>query len=152
MRNFILGAMLLAVCALSPQARADDAGDIRASADFLEAARRKRGFSTRQFDNAAHRPLVFAPRDAPVADVLFCMHFDGQPVLPERWSQAGPFVPVVKQRAAGGAWVEVLRERPHAAPFDPELRVVARSASDDKAPIMMLLTAIDPLREEGAAP
>lgn len=181
MRNFIHGTMLLAVCALSSQARADDAaliriaqanvpeflqllsipnvaddpGDIRANADFLEAALRKRGFSTRQLDNPAHRPLVFARLDAPVAGrrtVLFYMHFDGQPVLPERWSQAGPFVPVVKQRDAGGGWVEVPRERLQAKPFDPELRVFARSASDDKAPIMMLLSAIDLLKEEGVAP
>jgi acetylornithine deacetylase/succinyl-diaminopimelate desuccinylase-like protein len=39
-----------------------------------------------------------------------------------------------------------------ATPFDPELRVFARSASDDKAPIMMLLTAIDMLTAQRKLP
>jgi acetylornithine deacetylase/succinyl-diaminopimelate desuccinylase-like protein len=39
-----------------------------------------------------------------------------------------------------------------AAPFDPELRVFARSASDDKGPILMFLTAMDVLAAEGRKP
>jgi acetylornithine deacetylase/succinyl-diaminopimelate desuccinylase-like protein len=39
-----------------------------------------------------------------------------------------------------------------ASPLDPELRVFARSASDDKAPIMMLLTAVDLLRAQKKSP
>jgi hypothetical protein len=39
-----------------------------------------------------------------------------------------------------------------ARPLDPELRIFARSASDDKAPIMMFLTAIDLLRSRSQAP
>ena len=36
-----------------------------------------------------------------------------------------------------------------AKPLDPELRVFARAASDDKAPIMMMLTAVDLLKASG---
>jgi acetylornithine deacetylase/succinyl-diaminopimelate desuccinylase-like protein len=36
--------------------------------------------------------------------------------------------------------------------LDPELRIFGRSASDDKAPVMMLLTAIDLLKEKGIEP
>ena len=39
-----------------------------------------------------------------------------------------------------------------ARPLDPELRVFARSASDDKAPILMLLTALDVLAAQAEAP
>jgi acetylornithine deacetylase/succinyl-diaminopimelate desuccinylase-like protein len=181
MRNVMYRLTLLATCAMSLQARADDtalikvaqdnvpeflqllsipnvadnAGDIRNNAAFIEAALKKRGFRTQLLQNPANRPLVFAQLDAPDAGrrtVLFYIHFDGQPVIPERWSQASPFSPVVKQRDANGAWVEVPRARLQATPFGPELRVFARSASDDKAPIMMLLTAIDLLKAEGAAP
>lgn len=181
MRCFIHRWMLLATCALSLQVRADDtalvkaaqanvpeflqllsipnvadnAGDIQKNAAFLETALRKRGFSTQLLANPANRPLVFARLDAPVAGrrtVLFYIHFDGQPVSPERWSQPSPFSPVVKQHDADGKWAQVPSERLQASPFDPELRIFARSASDDKAPIMMLLTAIDLLNAEGAAP
>jgi acetylornithine deacetylase/succinyl-diaminopimelate desuccinylase-like protein len=173
--------MLLAGCALCLQARADDdaliraaqanvpeflqllsipnvadnPGHIRDNAAFIETALRKRGFRTQLLANPANRPMVFAQLGAPVAGrgtVLFYIHFDGQPVIPERWSQPSPFVPVVKQRDANGVWTQVPNERLQATPFDPELRIFARSTSDDKAPIMMLLTAIDLLNAQGMTP
>lgn len=128
--------------------------DIQRNAAFLEQSFRKRGFEIQLLNNAARRPLVFAElagADKQVATILFYMHFDGQPVTPERWSQKNPFEPVVKKRSADG-WQEVGREQLLAQPFDPELRVFARSASDDKAPIMMLLTAIDVLKGQSRAP
>lgn len=181
MRHFMCGLVLLSACALSPQAHADDEaliaaaqanvpeflqllsipnvadnpGHIRDNAAFIETALNRRGFRTRLLQNPANRPMVFAQLDAPAAGrrtVLFYIHFDGQPVTPERWSQPSPFSPVVKQRDASGVWTQVPSERLQATPFDPELRIFARSASDDKAPIMMLLTAIDLLKAEGAAP
>ena len=84
--------------------------------------------------------------------VLLYAHFDGQPVIPENWSQQDPFRPVVKRRDAQGKWQEVGRQQLQASPLDPELRVFARSASDDKAPIMMLLTAVDLLRAQQKSP
>src|SRR4030095_17245877 len=71
---------------------------------------------------------------------------------PENWSQPDPFRPVVKRRDVQGKWQEVGRQQLQASPLDPELRVFARSASDDKAPIMMLLTAVDLLRAQKKAP
>lgn len=133
---------------------ADQPADIRRNAVFLEAAFKRRGFEVRQLDNPAGRPLVFAElRSArPGAKtVLLYLHFDGQPVVPAEWAQADPFRPVVKHRV-GDAWVEVPRERLQDSPLDPELRVFARAASDDKAPIIMLLSAIDLLREQGVSP
>ena len=63
--------------------------DIQKNADWLEAAFRKRGFTTRQLPNNG-KPLLFAeyPRKVGGAKtVLFYMHFDGQPVIPEQWAQ-----------------------------------------------------------------
>ena len=42
--------------------------------------------------------------------VLLYAHFDGQPVIPENWSQQDPFRPVVKRRDAQGKWQEVGRQ------------------------------------------
>ncbi len=94
----------------------------------------------------------FAARPAGASTVLFYIHYDGQPVIPEQWAQKSPFEPVVKKRNASGEWQPVTREELFARPLDPELRIFARSASDDKAPIMMFLTAIDLLRSRGQAP
>lgn len=40
----------------------------------------------------------------------------------------------------------------HGKPFNPEWRIYARSASDDKAPVIALLTALDALRSAGQTP
>jgi acetylornithine deacetylase/succinyl-diaminopimelate desuccinylase-like protein len=138
---------------LSIENVADQPANMQRNARFLEQIFRKRGFETHLLNNAAQRPFVLAelPRAKKnAATILFYMHFDGQPVTPEQWSQHSPFEPVVKKLSADGRWQEVGRQQLSAQPFDPELRVFARSASDDKAPIMMLLTAIDVLK--GRAP
>jgi acetylornithine deacetylase/succinyl-diaminopimelate desuccinylase-like protein len=148
-----------------------NAEDIRKNADWLEAALRKRGFATQQLANDG-KPLVFAefPGKIPGArTVLFYMHFDGMPVIPNQWAQASPWTAVVKQRSnnagpaplatftpsrtgAAQGWQEIdpaalVQER-----LDPELRVFARSSSDDKGPIMMFLTAFDVLAAAGLTP
>ena len=104
--------------------------------------------------NPAGRPVVLAelaPRPG-LPTLLFYIHYDGQPVVPAEWSQADPFVPVVRRRNAAGEWQDVSADALQARPLDPELRVFARSASDDKAPILMLLTAFDVLATQAEAP
>ena len=133
---------------------ADNPADIQRNAAFLQHAFDQRGFATQRLSNAANRPLVFAKlgNAAGARTILFYIHFDGQPVVPEEWSQPSPFDPVVKRRDASGGWQVVGRDALQARPFDPELRVFARAAADDKAPIMMLLTAVDLLKASGKAP
>jgi acetylornithine deacetylase/succinyl-diaminopimelate desuccinylase-like protein len=130
------------------------AADIQANAAWLEQAFAKRGFAARQFDNKG-RPLVFAELSAPdpkLKTVLFYIHFDGQPVIQSQWSQADAWNPVVKRRGADGKWGEVAASELMRADFDPELRVFARSSSDDKGPIMMFLASIDVLQSRNLAP
>jgi acetylornithine deacetylase/succinyl-diaminopimelate desuccinylase-like protein len=129
--------------------------DIARNAEFLQRALQKRGFVTRRIDNDVGRPIVLAELDAGPAGlptVLFYLHYDGQPVAAEQWSQPDPFVPVVKRRADNGDWATVDADALQTLPLDPELRVFARSAADAKAPIMMFLTAIDLLVEQGTQP
>lgn len=129
--------------------------DIQRNAAFLEQSFRKRGFDVRLLANAAQRPLVFAQFGEArpgLRTILFYAHFDGQPVNAKEWAQNSPFDPVVKARDSAGKWNEVGLERLTQQPFDPELRVFARSSSDDKAPIMMLLTAFDMLKAQRLKP
>ena len=128
--------------------------DIQKNVEFLERAFGKRGFTTRRLDNNG-KPLLYAewPKKAPGAKtILYYMHLDGQPVVDREWSQPSPWKPVVKKRSGAGAWEVVASDALFAAPLDPELRVFARSASDDKAPIMMFLAAFDGLKAAGASP
>jgi acetylornithine deacetylase/succinyl-diaminopimelate desuccinylase-like protein len=133
---------------------ASEPADIRRNAAFLQAALERRGFVVQALDNPAQRPLVFAELRSARPDaktLLLYIHFDGQPVVPEEWAQPDPFVPVVKRRV-GDTWEIVPTERLLQSPLDPELRVFARAASDDKGPIAMLFNAIDLLRERGETP
>jgi acetylornithine deacetylase/succinyl-diaminopimelate desuccinylase-like protein len=138
---------------LSHRNVASEPADIVRNAEVLRAAFAKRGFDVRLVDNPAGRPVVLAQRriGASLPTVLFYAHYDGQPVVDAEWSQADPFVPVVRRHEAGD-WRDVGAAAVAAEPFDPELRVFARSASDDKAPIAMLLWAIDLLARQGKTP
>ncbi len=77
-------------------------------------------------------------------------HYDGQPVVPSSWTSP-PWSPTLRSGAleAGG---EPLPLPGEGEPIDPEWRIYARSAGDDKAPIAALLAALDALREAGASP
>lgn len=63
---------------------------------------------------------------------------------PENWS-AAPWEPVLRDGPleSGG------KQRPLEPPFDPEWRLYARSASDDKAPVVGWLAALDALKAVG---
>jgi acetylornithine deacetylase/succinyl-diaminopimelate desuccinylase-like protein len=80
------------------------------------------------------------------------MHFDGQPVIPAQWTQKSPWIAAVKRLNATGQWEDIAPERLLGEEIDPDWRIFARSASDDKGPIMMFLTAFDALKAAGVAP
>ena len=78
------------------------------------------------------------------------VHYDGQPVNEGRWTY-GPWQPTLCDGSPeeGGK----PRDLPvDGEPIDPEWRLLARSAADDKAPFAALLGALDALREAGRAP
>jgi acetylornithine deacetylase/succinyl-diaminopimelate desuccinylase-like protein len=125
--------------------------DIRKNVDWLEQAFRKRGLTTRQLANNG-KPMLYAafPKtDAARKTVLFYMHLDGQPVVPEQWAQKSPWKPVLKHKTAQGSWEEIDSAQLFNNPLDPEWRVFGRSSADDKAPIMMMLAALDALNSKG---
>src|SRR5512133_1831043 len=128
--------------------------DIQKNVDWLESAFKKRGFVTRQMPNAG-KPMLFAeyPHKNPASrTILFYMHLDGQPVIPEQWAQKNPYGAVLKQRNSKGGWEALPMERLLAGDVDRDWRVFARSASDDKGPIMMFLAAMDALKAAGLQP
>jgi len=131
---------------------ASDAPNIERNAEAIRSAFEARGAKTELLRVEGAPPAVFADLPAPGATrtIAFYAHYDGQPVHPEEWT-GDPWKPVLRDRALreGG------RELPRAswnAPLPPEGRLYARSASDDKAPIVGLLAALDALAAAGKRP
>lgn len=95
--------------------------------------------------NAGHIARLFAAAGAQLT-LLFYAHYDGQPVIPERWADSGPYSPVLRTAPveAGGKLLGLDQPR-----YEREWRLFARSASDDKASIFALWAALSALREAG---
>jgi acetylornithine deacetylase/succinyl-diaminopimelate desuccinylase-like protein len=96
-------------------------------------------------------PLFFAEKkvDDDLPTVLFYMHFDGQPVDSNEWDQESPYKPVIKMMKGEG-WEKA--ENFNSENLEEDWRVFARSASDDKGPIAMFLSALQLLRSQGKSP
>ena len=112
-----------------PNVAADRPNIIRNIA-FLEQAFAKRAFTTRRLETTGN-PLFFAERKTSGATktTLIYAHVDGQPVDAKAWNQPDPFTPVIRGD-----------------------RIYARSASDDKAPIIATLAALDALAASNMHP
>jgi acetylornithine deacetylase/succinyl-diaminopimelate desuccinylase-like protein len=106
---------------------ASDQPNIRRNAAAVSTILEKRGVKTQLLEVPGAPPVVFGAIESPEAarTVIFYAHYDGQPLDPKEW--------------ATPPWHPVLRDG----------RIYARSASDDKAPIVALATALDALRAAG---
>lgn len=121
---------------------------IRRNMKWVESAFARRGFSTKRLSSEGP-PLVLAERAADGAPrtVMIYVHIDGQPVQPQEWDQHHPFQPVLKAPAADG-WREIPWKSLE-GDIDPDWRIFARSASDPKGPVGMLLAALDAADDGG---
>jgi acetylornithine deacetylase/succinyl-diaminopimelate desuccinylase-like protein len=125
---------------------ASDSVNIRANARHLVAMLERRGIHARLLQSPGSPPAVYGELSTPGATrtAVFYAHYDGQPVTPEEWTTP-PWRPVLRDRALADGGREI--------PFPTmpgsvrgEWRIYARSASDDKSPIIAMLRAIDALR------
>ena len=121
-----------------------DRVNIRRTAEFVKGMFERHGMKAELLETAGN-PLVYAERNVPGAarTILFYIHYDGQPVDVAKWKQdGGPFRPVMRdgvfERGAKTVPDFLTRER-----FPDEWRIYARSASDDKAPIVAICAAMD---------
>jgi acetylornithine deacetylase/succinyl-diaminopimelate desuccinylase-like protein len=148
-RQAILGEL---VELLSIPNIAADRVNIRRNADHLRALFLKRGFAAEILETSGN-PLVFAELRTPGAQrtILFYAHYDGQPVEAKRWNQSSPFTPVLRNRRMEDGGEEIASFLTLGS-FPAEARLYARSASDDKAPIVALLSAVDALKAANQAP
>lgn len=130
---------------------ASDSAHIRRNADALVRMLERRGIRTRLLETDGP-PMVYGelPAKGARTTLLLYAHYDGQPVDPAKWVGHGPWEPVLRDAPLerGGKVIPF----PERGPYDPEWRIYARSASDDKSPIVGMLAALDALRASGRAP
>lgn len=125
---------------------ASDAINIRRNASLITKLLERRGVKTQLLEVKDAPPVVYGELLTPGATktMVFYAHYDGQPVEPAKWVGQQPFKPVLRTFSNGvGRDIEFPAT---GGSFDPEWRVFSRSASDDKAPIIALLSALDALR------
>jgi acetylornithine deacetylase/succinyl-diaminopimelate desuccinylase-like protein len=128
---------------------ASDKPNIRKNAELLREMLSRRGFAVEILETEVN-PLVYGELRVAGASrtILWYAHYDGQPFDAKLWKQESAFKPILRDgRMEAGA-----KEIPNfgsSKTYPSGARVYARSASDDKAPIVALLTAIDALRASG---
>ena len=137
---------------LSYPNRARDTEDITRAALYIRDRLREAGAESELLTIGGVAPLVYGELKSPGATRTLGIyaHYDGQAVDPRNWTHP-PFEPTLYSASmeAGGEPI------PFPAPgeaVDPDWRLYARSAGDDKAPIAAVLAVMQAFREGGVAP
>ena len=134
---------------------AADRENIRLNAAHIVELMRARGLEPRLLEASAPEapPAVYGEWRVPGAarTLVFYAHYDGQPTDPQKWTGSHPWRPVLRSAPleAGGKLIP----SPNAGdPINSEWRLYARSASDDKAGVTAILTAVDALKAREISP
>lgn len=134
---------------------ASDTENIRRNAAYLVAEMNKRGLKPRLLEAADKKvpPVVYGEWITPGASktVIFYAHYDGQPTDPAAWTGSKPWEPVLRSAALEKGGEDIPLPKPNEK-IDPEWRLYARSASDDKAGVFAILTAFDALVAKNIKP
>jgi len=130
---------------------ASDTPNIQKNAARLTEMLEARGIETHLLPITGRGPVVFGKLISAEAKrtVIFYAHYDGQPVDPAAWTDGAPFEPVLRSSAieAGGKRIPFPANGAGShGVYNDDWRIYARSASDDKSPIVALLAALDALR------
>jgi acetylornithine deacetylase/succinyl-diaminopimelate desuccinylase-like protein len=134
---------------------ASDTENINRNANYLVSELKKRGLNPKLLSAANKNvpPAVYGEWIVQGAKrtIVFYAHYDGQPTDPADWTGSAPWNPVLRSGplSAGGKNVAFPKT---GETIDPNWRVYARSASDDKGGVFTILKAIDALRAKNIAP
>lgn len=134
---------------------ASDHVNIRRNAALIIEMMKRRGLEPRLLEaaNSTVPPAIYGEWKVPGASrtIILYAHYDGQPTDPKQWTGTLPWQPTLRSAPleAGGI---ILSMPISGEKIDPEWRLYARSASDDKAGVMAILTAVDALKAQGIAP
>ena len=129
-----------------------DLPNINKNAQYIMGKLTDRGVSTQLLEHPGTPPIVYGYLASKKATrtLAFYVHYDGQPVDKTRWKH-DPWTPKMYDQSITNGGVEIpypkVGEKIH-----PESRIYARSAGDDKGPIISILAAIDAIQSEGIEP
>lgn len=128
---------------------ATDKTNILRNASHISSLLKNAGMHVKLLELEGSNPVVFAERSAPGATqtVMIYIHYDGQPVNPDNWA-SDPWKPVMRTDMVENGGEQV----PMKTPFDPSWRIFGRSAGDDKAPVIALVSALQALAASGIEP
>ena len=132
--------------------RASDSVNIRRNARHIAQMLERRGATARLLETPGAPPAVYGELRAPGATktIVFYAHYDGQPVDTSQWASP-PWTPTLRDKSlADGGRVIPMPTQP--GTVQGEWRIYARSASDDKSPIVAFLAALDALRAANIRP
>lgn len=134
---------------------ASNRADIRRNADHIVVMMQRRDLSPRllESEDGQAPPLIYGEWRVPGAQrtLVLYAHYDGQPVTPSDWTVTPPFEPRLFEGPVTGGLQPIATPADNAAIRD-DMRIYARSASDDKAGVMAILAAVDALRAENRRP
>ena len=124
---------------------AADSENINKNAAAIAAQFADRGFRMELLRHGDAPPLIYGRRNVRGAKrtIAIYVHYDGQPTEDANWTHP-PFEPALYTQAItnGGSRIAFPED---GGAIDPDWRIYARSASDDKAPIAALLAALNTL-------
>ena len=124
-----------------------DLPNIKTNAEHIRAELEKRGVETKLLRMVGTPPIVYGyyPVENATQTLAFYVHYDGQPVDKTKWIN-DPWKPTYydKSMLEGGKAMDFPTKSEE---IDEEHRIYARSAGDDKAPIITILTALDLIQE-----
>lgn len=124
---------------------ASDLTNIKKNVAAISEILKRRGIEARTLAIPGAPPVVYGEILTPGAarTIVFYAHYDGQPLDPKEWATP-PFQPVLRDKSLeqDGRVIAL----PQSGPMNPESRIYARSASDDKAPVIAITSALDALR------
>ena len=123
--------------------------DLRVNARELVARFEKRGAAMEMIELGDASPVVIGElrTSSPTATLGVYVHYDGQPVDPANWT-----VPPFSATLTSGALHQGGKPIAYPGPgseIDPEWRIYARGASDDKTPLAAIAAALDALERSG---
>jgi acetylornithine deacetylase/succinyl-diaminopimelate desuccinylase-like protein len=126
-----------------------DRANIQRNAEAIRAMLEKRGVAAKLVSVPDANPVVFGEIKTPGATrtIVLYAHYDGQPLDPKEWATP-PFTPTLRDKRFEQDGQVISLPAPGVR-FDPEWRLYARGAGDDKAPIIAMLAALDAIRAAG---
>lgn len=127
---------------------ARDRGNIRRNAEAIALMLRRLGLTPQLLEPAAAAdapPLVYAQWKVPHAKrtLVLYAHYDGQPVNPAEWVTP-PWTPTLRTAPVNEGGTVVALDSPQST--SAQMRLYARGAGDDKAGVMVILSALETLR------